>query len=301
MINRSEYKDEIHLAVRDLEWIVTAPFMLAEDPEPNLADLPETKTLLLELQQDPSPLLSHLESLNRHTLGSYFEHLVIFWLSKLPPVTLLATNLQVFDGKTTIGEFDLLFTYQNICYHWELAIKFYLNIGTGTQEVDFVGPKRQDNLDRKLARLFDHQLQLGKKAEAQSKLQKLGAKDIHAHAWVKGVLFQPVSGGQDFTISLPDRVSKNCPQGQWIRLKELNQAKLPEFEHFLRPSKPNWLASRYYQNEALSGGKKALRSIAKETLTKKEEPLLIYLLKMEGPSELRVIERLFVVPDCWSL
>ncbi len=293
-------RKNVPIAVRDLDWIISAPFLLARTPLPNLSDLPETKALLHDLYKDPEPLLAHLENLNRHTLGSYFEHLVIFWLDHLPSVSVLATNLQVFDGKTTIGEIDLLFTYENKTYHWELAIKFYLNIGSGAYASDFVGPKRQDNLDRKLARLYDHQLNLTNRKEAKSILRKLATGGIHSYAWVKGVLFQPGSLSSDLPASLPDQVSRNCPIGRWIRLSEIEKSPFPDFEFFLFPQKPHWLASHFYMDEARAGGKKALEKTANQNLDERSTPLLTYLLSQGDTPQLEVSERLFIVPDHWT-
>lgn len=301
MTAQTETAGKIPLAVRDLNWIINAPFLLEDRPDPDLAALPETRIFLRNLQENPAPLLAHLEHLNRHTLGSYFEHLVVFWLKNLPSVTILATNLQIFDDKTTIGEFDLLFTHGKRTYHWELAIKFYLNIGRGFRESDFVGPRLQDNLDRKLTRLFGHQLQLGEKPEARDRLHQLSIRSIHPFPWVKGALFQPYGNDHWPSQSLPKRISRTCLQGRWLRITELDAAAFPEFDYFLFPQKPNWLAARYYPDEAHMGGKRELEEMALHALKKRPSPLLAYLLAETSDRDLKILERLFIVPERWAV
>ncbi|PHQ69877.1 MAG: hypothetical protein COB93_06895 [Sneathiella sp.] len=284
--------------LRDLEWVISSPFLLADMPSPDLATHPETVRLLSELRKDPTPLLKHLQNIKRHTLGSYFEQLVIFWLSNLPSVTVVAANLQVQHGTQTIGEFDLLFEFDGRAYHWELSVKFYLNTGTGRNEADFVGPLKKDNLGKKLDRLYGHQLTLPGRPDAIKLLSNLGMADVTSFPWVKGALFQPFATRQ--SVSLPPRISTACSLGVWTSLDALPTLSLPAFNHFILLQKRRWLTSEHYADEAYQGGRSAFNTEVSEFLRRHNSPVLGCLLSNQDGEPLPEIYRLFIVPNDWQ-
>jgi len=284
--------------LRDLEWVIFSPFLLASTASPDLRQHNETRDLLSNLHKDPSPLLAHLQEPKRHTLGSYFEQLVIFWLSHLPSVTVIATNLQIHANGQTLGEMDLIFNFENKTYHWELSVKFYLNIGNGETETDFVGPLLRDNLGKKLDRLYDHQLNLPQRTEAQDVLATFAAQNISSFPWVKGMLFQPLD--QKIAVSLPTRISRNCAIGVWISFENLTASRLPDFERFIIPEKRSWLTHRHQSEEAQSGGTVALSNSVAEKIEVGGRPVLACLLTDTGGPMLEESLRLFVAPNDWQ-
>ena len=286
-------------ALRDLQWVISSPFLLKDPPEPNLASHPETRALLARLEKDPAPLIDHLAALPRQRLGYYFEQLVIFWLENLPSVDVIGANLRVYREKQSLGEIDLVFSHGGQSYHWELAVKFYLNIGTAGFEKDYVGPMQRDTLGRKLDRLYDHQLRLADTEEARELLKNLGVTSLLSSPWVKGRLFHPLELAGDRPQILPDRVSPESLNGNWISVKNLAAARLPDFEHFLFPEKSRWLTPSYFRAEAVQGGKAELIAEAIAILDRKPIPQLACLMTDAGDGALRETMRLFITPEDW--
>ncbi|WP_010196648.1 DUF1853 family protein [Psychrobacter sp. PAMC 21119] len=92
-------------------------------------------------------------------LGFHFEGLLSFWLEdgfarKLHPYETLASNVQLFNGKQTTGELDLiLYNHaENLVEHWELAIKFFMGSAPFEPE-NWVGINSNDNLQRKMTHM----------------------------------------------------------------------------------------------------------------------------------------------------
>ena len=85
-------------------------------------------------------------------LGFHFEGLLSFWLEdgfarKLHPYETLASNVQLYNGKQTTGELDLiLYNHaEQLVEHWELAIKFFMG-SAPFEPVNWVGINSNDNL-----------------------------------------------------------------------------------------------------------------------------------------------------------
>ncbi|MCF8468785.1 MAG: DUF1853 family protein [Sneathiella sp.] len=286
-------------ALRDLQWVISSPFLLKTHSEPDLSNHPETRALIARLEKDPAPLMNHLTALPRQSLGRYFEQLVIFWLENLPSVNVIRANLRVYREKRSLGEIDLLFTQGGQSYHWELAVKFYLNIGTEGFEKDYVGPMQRDNLGRKLDRLYDHQLRLANTEEARELLERLGVTTLVSSPWVKGRLFHPLGLEDGLTQVLPDRVSRKSLNGRWISIKNLAKARLPDFDHFLFPDKSRWLTPSYFKPEAVQGGKAELITKAIEIRDREPVPQLACLMTDAGDGALQETMRLFITPEDW--
>ena len=166
----------------------------------------------------------------RFRLGIHFERIFQYWLSHHPQYELIASNLQVQIQdqkiKRTLGEFDLLVNLANQIEHWELAIKFYINVTDAERADRWFGPDPSDTLGSKMARMQSHQLALGQHPAAK---QQLADQDIHIDATrciVKGRLYQafktdfisspPVPCGQ-----LPDIVNTNHMTGWWLAANQI--------------------------------------------------------------------------------
>ena len=92
-------------------------------------------------------------------LGFHFEGLLSFWLEdgfarKLHPYETLANNVQLYNGKQTIGELDLiLYNHEEkLTEHWELAIKFFMGAAPFAP-INWVGINSNDNLQRKMTHM----------------------------------------------------------------------------------------------------------------------------------------------------
>ena len=120
--------------------------------KPRLKELDTTnayQALTRYLLKRPSP--------NR--LGFHFEGLLSFWLEdgfarKLHRYETLANNVQLYNGKQTTGELDLiLYNHEyNLVEHWELAIKFFMG-SAPFAPINWVGINSNDNLQRKMTHM----------------------------------------------------------------------------------------------------------------------------------------------------
>ena len=285
-------------ALRDLEWVIHSPFLLKETPAPDLTRHPETEALLARLNADPEPLISHLAATPHLNLGRYFEQLIIFWLDQLPSVNLIGSNIPIFREKQSLGEIDLVFLYEGKAWHWELSVKFYLNIGSPLEEADFVGPMQRDTLKRKLDRLYDHQLRLPTHKETTAVLTSRGVEEVTSHPWVKGCLFYPVGNARS---GHPARISENGLSGNWLNRECLVDASLPEFDHFLLLEKKRWITPSFYPDEVVSGSTSALLSEIDRAFRMRRAPSLIHLMQDEGKETLTSLGQLFIAPDGWPV
>ena len=163
------------------------------------------QTLTRYLLARPSP--------NR--LGFHFEGLLSFWLTDgfahgYHPYEILASNVQLYCGKQTSGELDLvLYNHQSkLTEHWELAIKFFMG-SAPFAPVNWVGINSNDNLQRKMTHMQTKQfctLCVDTKNHGQVKIDK-------RYAVIKGRFFLPITH-IDFTY--PDWFTPSFPLHRWL-------------------------------------------------------------------------------------
>ncbi|MGB5418830.1 DUF1853 family protein [Algibacter sp.] len=171
-------------------------------------------------------------------LGKYVERLVSFELAQQNNISVLAENIQIQKGKTTLGEIDCLLLKNNKPIHLEVIYKFYLYDATvGENEIDhFIGPNRKDSLIEKLTKLKDKQLPLLYHDVCKPYLDALNlkAENINQQVYFKAQLFLPFSN-QNIELKT---LNKDCIAGFYIKQTELHQ-----FEDckFYIPSKIDWL------------------------------------------------------------
>jgi hypothetical protein len=189
-------------AVRDLAWVLTSPALLSQAPwaqrhplqGSDWAQTPDQLARWLRLlDKDDSCLSEWLAASSTHRLGLYYERLWQFALRQAPGVELLAANLPVRVNGHTLGEMDVLLRDRDGVHHVELAVKFYLgrDDATGESTSHWLGPGREDRLDRKLLHLASHQLPLSNQPAARQRLLSLGLTDPQPWLWLGGYLFYP--------------------------------------------------------------------------------------------------------------
>jgi len=299
MLYSSDIPAQIPVPVRDLQWAISSPSLLEQPSLPDLFKHPETTDLLRQLRSNPAPLLEYLADRKTTALGSYFEHLIIFWLSNLPSVSLIASNIQVFRDKQTMGEIDVLFEQSGITFHWELAVKFYLNIDSGMKASHFVGPRLKDTLDAKLQRIFNHQIPLLDAPESKKILTELGIKEVVSSALVKGILFQPIPSRSTLDNHFPPKISATCRTGSWVTLGRLDKIENHEFTHFLISKKNQWFTDFYYPQEVIPGNINSLKKCAAEQINIHPAPIMACLFGAKDRGVFSSDTRIFIVPDEW--
>jgi len=133
-----------------------------------------------------------LHNYNEHKptsrLGVYFERLWAFAFEHHPDYHLIHHNLPLRTAGQTLGELDFVVRYlpTDICEHWEVAVKFYLQL-PGPY---WVGPGLKDRLDIKLNRMAQHQLPFIRRPEVESLLQGLSLDINRQWAQIPGRLFK---------------------------------------------------------------------------------------------------------------
>lgn len=238
--------------VRDLSWLLRSPALLARGAFGDLLADPFAERLfgtdpaaamaglLQRLERDPTPLAATQASGRERRLGRYAERLFSVWLGEVPALKRTAMGLAVREpqpGGRTLGECDALFeTPTGAFEHWELAVKFYLEIDDGgagepatlgnpeagplpdLRGCDrYVGAGLADRFDWKLQRLLRHQLPLS----AHPALQALAPGPWTPRMFVKGRLFYPLTRWQrlDCGADVP-ALATDHPRGWWATLSE---------------------------------------------------------------------------------
>ena len=128
--------------------------------------------------------------------GLHFEDLLAQWFSHDPEIELLARDLPVEDGGSTVGQIDFLLQWRDLVYHLEVAVKFYLRFG-GPQAMDgYVGSDLRDRMDRKVAHMLWHQREITLSRAGRATLLERGLPlPDRRVVSVRGLLFEPITVG----------------------------------------------------------------------------------------------------------
>lgn len=261
-------------ALLDLEWVLTSPSLMS-DPRavgpvefsPNFADVEHLEGFVADRHE--------------HRVGRYFEHLLHYWLVHVRGVELVEAGRQLIDDqRRTVGELDFLFRDESgkLC-HLEASVKFFLH-HPNADGSHFPGPAARDNFERKATKLFDSQLELGRKHFPE--IQEL-------HGFVRGFVFYQMSGTRP--SELPARMDDGHRRGRWVRAGDVDQIEqLGDGFHVV--AKPTWLAP-VANPECLSFG-----TFVDQLDSHFEGPAYPVMVSVRDAQHVEV-ERCFVVPDVW--
>lgn len=191
------------------------------------------------LQQFILPGNSHKIDLHKlePRLGKRVEQFVVFQFEQ-EGIPVITSNLQIQNGKETIGEIDTIIEEDNQLIHLEICYKFYLYDPTitGNETSKWIGPNRRDSLDLKLEKLQTKQFPLLQNDITKRQLSKL---DINAESITQKVLFKSqlfLPADTVFNNKLP--INENCIEGFYYALENLEQ--FHDCKFFI-PQKPDWL------------------------------------------------------------
>ena len=228
-------------AIRDLEWVLNSPFLMRDPPLfVEHFNLEHRQFLIRRLQQHPESLLEFLAQKKRHTLGEYAENLVRFLIMQDPNKLILAHNLQVFQAKKTLGEFDLIFEEDSQFFQYEIALKYYLGDGDLLNPAHWYGPAGNDRLDLKLQKMLIHQINLHLLPEGQALLKDLGVDYLQPRIFMKGFLFYPWPMYESGIFTSPLGSDPTHSKGWWMRQNEWDESWRERL--LVRLQKPHWLA-----------------------------------------------------------
>lgn len=171
-------------------------------------------------------------------LGKLVEQFVFHELASDASCSILAENIQIQDGKLTVGELDTLLITDAGPVHLEIIYKFYLydSDAGDTELAHWIGPNRKDALLQKLTKLKEKQLPLLYHPKTQPILENLGlnASDIQQKVLFKAQLFLPLN----FLGDAFEQLNPNCVKGFYINSADLAQFKA---DQFYIPQKHDWI------------------------------------------------------------
>ena len=190
------------------------------------------------LQQDNLGLFELLKGPRTHKVGIAFEVLILWGLEQALGYTCLGRDVQIQDGKRTMGALDLVVRAPDgAVEHWELAYKLFLQRDGGTDWSSWFGPRGRDRLDAKLQKMLHHQLPMSEVPEALPALTALGVHHIDRHRlMMQGVLFSPWG-------SPPQRAVQGHQQsqGRWLYPAQLSDfVRTHPTSRWIRRHKPLW-------------------------------------------------------------
>jgi hypothetical protein len=256
--------------VRDLAWACFGHNLINDfstfnnDDSVSSCQIPLTekrRQWLLALDQAPTSLQSYLQQTRSPRLGIYFETLWQYFIARDEQLSLIAHNLQIEKNKKTLGEFDLI--YQDLLngdyVHLELAIKFYLNCSTSMADKQtgfdaslqyWLGPNQIDRLDKKLARLLDHQILLADNSEAKQALKQLGADKLQKSIALKGTLFYPNVLSSQRLFDAADNTANRTlapdhQQGRWLHYQHF-PAISSQAGYWKKLPRAHWISPAYH-------------------------------------------------------
>ena len=165
---------------------------------------------MLELDQNPQPLIDFLARLKSTRLGLRFEYLMWFWLQDdlYHHFKLIGHSIQIIQGKQTLGELDFLLfnTQTQKIEHWEVALKYYLAEANLSLQY-WYGLNRTDTLQRKLNHFTQKQFQF--ETIQDHSIQK-------RFAVLKGQLYLPTTHEKILdTLNIPTWVNQARSIGHW--------------------------------------------------------------------------------------
>ena len=274
-----------HRIQADLDWLIDSPDFLSvvSVNELHKRNILNANKLLVKSVSNGDTFTFELT----HRLGVYFEQLWHHLVRSNPSYELLRANQQVIINKQTLGEFDSI--VQSLrskeTVHCELAVKFYLQIGSGYQMADWVGPNLRDRFDRKFQRLLSHQLSLSGKPEVKSWLHQQQLVVDQTALLTRGRLFYAIDNFLSENFRYPQEVEADHVKGFW--------ATHEEFKRYQEQSGYEWfqLPRMYWLSELTENDYPQVKKL--DPLNQEQ---LATVVGMQNNEE---IVRGFVVTDEW--
>jgi len=252
-------------------------------------------------------------------LGHLFEEVVDRFISLTSKLETVARNIQIRNGKTTLGELDFL--YRNCIdgsiTHLEVAVKFYLFCPDDAclnealpipSLAKFIGPGSKDRLDKKWSRLTNHQLQLTANPVTQAALTALDLPLPHkSELLLTGILFYPYQADRFDLIKqhvgLEELIHPNHQYGWWLPTKEIDQIKtqaLNEHWQFLLLPKHHWIAGASHYDAQEIEDKSLSFTALKAMIDKRHIALPIMIACVQKHKDgFKAVARGFIVEDNW--
>ena len=238
-----DYQQFQDKTVRELAWVLASPPLLHHPSflpyswfqEQYNRSLPWLNTL----DKNPEPLQQFLKGKNTKRLGKYFESLLEFWFTESRLFSIILSNYQLVDKKQTIGELDFIVkeNASGKVYHLEVAVKFYIQDGSGKEFMQWIGPNAVDRLAFKYDKLSKKQLKLLDHPKIKDILSEYNIHEIERKSILKGFLFYDSLESNE----IPDSFHKQHLRGKKYFYSQFLQWSQVELS-FLLVEKPGWFS-----------------------------------------------------------
>jgi hypothetical protein len=302
-----EFKNQI---VRDLEWVISSPpFFDNLFLYPSVqflthdffnSEVEQFKSQLYLLDKNPESLADHILFGNNKLLGKYFESLVEFWLLYSKRFEILSKGIQVDVNGETLGEFDFILRDRllNKFIHLEAAGKYYLSFNNSESWESFIGPNPNDNLQRKMRKLLNDQINLGKTDSGKIKLAELGITELETAIMIKGYFFYHLKYFLSDSFCIPEFSFPNHQKGWWLRFGEAENLKHIKTERWIVLKRQNWISKAVTEISTELFDLNTLLSFLKNYFEFNHYPLLIASMELQDNYFVEST-RGFVVSDLW--
>jgi len=221
----------------------------------------------------PNTALIFEEEINpNQVLGKRAEAFIEAAIKQSPDHELIASNIQIIDNKTTVGELDyLIYDKKNKEHlHIELIYKFYLyNSSVSKIEINkWIGPNRNDSFDQKLDKLINKQLPLLQHPKTIEYLASinLDVNLIKQQVLFLGNLYIPYCTKRQYPV-----INNNCIKGYWLTQEQFDESSFGDHLYYL-PQKQDWPVDPSSNNIWL--GYNQIKLQIKEELNNKRSPLI---------------------------
>jgi hypothetical protein len=275
--------------INDYRWLSKAKSILSPEPKCLSFIHRSARSIVSNKIKLTSIELEKLTVARRGALGSYFEMLIGTLFSISPEIESTYTNVVVRDGKTTAGEFDLLFKKSGHWHHLELTIKFYIGTSDKTSGFNWHGPAMRDSLGRKCSRINEHQLKLSKLPAASETLRNFSINSIESEALMLGRLFYPFTDWVSNSLVFPSNVSRSHTNGWWMYASNLCSLSKTTQLCYLPLMKYDWMAETEMQSPPSKIKFKGIR-----------HPQMVAVFKQGEQNKFYEIQRGFIVPNDWG-
>ena len=272
--------------IRDLQWVANSPSLIRNE----LGNLQSLQTLS-KSEIDVEDLNHFIYQRQTHRVGGYFENLVHYWQVKQIGCELLAHRWKIHQESRTLGELDFIFrNTDRVTEHWEVAVKFYLHLPTRNNiGSHWIGPDSRDTFEKKINRIFDHQLEMSR-YWPDTVDQRI--------PFVKGrIYYHPL---EKMPTVLPQELNPDHLKGLWLYHHQIEWLDKKTWS-FQLLEKPYWLSDIEYCKASVMPNLwsfKEVREKIKRHFLESNHPLHFAII-LESESGWREVDRLFIVQNQW--